>query len=261
MQGIYLIRSKSTSKCYYGSSVDILRRFRTHKYFLRAGKHQNIYLQRIWNKYGEEDFEFTIIEEVVDKYLLETREQFYFDTNKPELNLCKIAGNKFGFKHSEETKLKIGNSNKGKIRSQEQKDYLSKLNKGKTISNEIRKKISKGLKGKKRNYLPETIEKATDRLRPYMIGIPKGFKHSQKSKDKMSHSKQGIKQSSETKLKRALSLNKKINQYDKDMNFIKTWDSVKEAGDILNIRPCFISSVLSGVKKSAKGFKFKYYEE
>ena len=260
MQGIYLIKNLTSGKCYYGSSIDILRRFRTHKYFLRANKHQNIHLQRLWNKYGELDFEFTIVEEVVDKDLLQIREQFYLDNNPSGLNLCKIAGNKSGFKHSEETKLKISKSNRGKVRSQEQKDYLSKINKGKKISQETKSKISKALNGKKRNYSDEIIKAMTDRLRPYMVGQPKGFKHSQESKDKMSSIRKGAKHSEETKLKIALSLNKKINQYDKNMNFIKTWDSVKEAGSALNIRPCFISSVLSGTKKSAKGFKFKYYE-
>lgn len=262
MKGIYSITNKTTNRTYYGSSVDILRRFRTHKYFLRKGEHQNIFLQRIWNKYGESDFKFEIIEEVLDESLLQIREQYYLDNTPCELNLCKTAGNKYGFKHSEETKRKIGMANTGRKCSNETKKYLSELNKNREVSIEVRNKISKGLKGKKRNYSEDFIKKAIDRLRPYMgKGMFKGFKHSEKTKEKISIAKKGIKQSEETKQKIANSLKKKINQYDKNLNFIKTWDSVKEAGEVLNIRRSFISSVLTGAKKSAKGFKFKYYEE
>ena len=62
-------------------------------------------------------------------------------------------------------------------------------------------------------------------------------------------------------LKKMENIQKKINQYSIDGEFIKTWDSVKEAGHSLGIRRAFISSVLTGVKKSAKGFKFTYYEQ
>ena len=58
--GIYSITNKINNKKYIGSSRDIEQRFRDHKYRLRINKHCNDYLQKSWNKYGEENFEFKI---------------------------------------------------------------------------------------------------------------------------------------------------------------------------------------------------------
>ena len=56
--GIYQIKNIETGDKYIGSSVDILRRFHHHKYYLRKGNHVNPHLQRAWNKYGGDKFEF-----------------------------------------------------------------------------------------------------------------------------------------------------------------------------------------------------------
>lgn len=58
--GIYRIINKANKRFYVGSSVDIGARWRRHRYDLNNGVHHNIYLQRAWNKYGEESFEFCI---------------------------------------------------------------------------------------------------------------------------------------------------------------------------------------------------------
>lgn len=258
MKGIYAIKNKLTNFMYVGSSINVNRRFITHKSLLKHNKHTSIYLQRGYNKYGIDNFEFYILEEVLENDLLEIREQYWIDISKNLYNLCKIAGNKSGFKHSKETKLKISNSNKGRKVSEDTKKLLSIINKGKIVSLETRQKLSKSLKGVPKIQTKEFIEKATKRLKPYMVGLPKGFKHSEESKLKMSLSKKGKTQTEESILKRAKSLEKSILQYDKDMNFIKEWDSIKEAANNLNIRRTFISSVLTNVKKSAKGFIFKY---
>lgn len=258
MQGIYVIKNLINNKCYIGSSIDIYRRFRTHKYLLNNNKHHSLILQRAWNKYGSDGFKFIIVGLVDNELLLEKIEQHYIDNNSSEYNVCKVAGNKSGFIHSEITKLKISKANTGKIKSIEQKQILSKLNIGKKHSEATKLKISQALLGKKRKYSSDFIKNATERLRPFMIGLPKGFKHSDESKAKMRNSHIGLKQSEITKQKRAKTLSKEINQYDKVGNFIKTWDSIKEAGDILNISCSQISGVLKGIKKSAKGYTFKY---
>jgi hypothetical protein len=47
-------------------------------------------------------------------------------------------------------------------------------------------------------------------------------------------------------------------QYDKNLNFIKIWDSSKQAGKTLNINPLDIQCVARGHQKTAKGFIWKY---
>lgn len=107
--GVYKIKNKINDKLYIGSSVDINLRFKAHLNSLRNNKHKNIYLQRAWNKYGEENFEFSIIECVENIDSLIEVEQKYLDgfksySKENGYNICTKAGNTLGYKHSEETK-------------------------------------------------------------------------------------------------------------------------------------------------------------
>ena len=61
--GVYYIRNIINEKMYIGSSVDIKRRISQHKSQLNHNRHYNPYLQNAWNKYGEDNFEFGILEE------------------------------------------------------------------------------------------------------------------------------------------------------------------------------------------------------
>lgn len=49
-----------------------------------------------------------------------------------------------------------------------------------------------------------------------------------------------------------------VNQYDLEMNFIKSWGSIKEAARALNINGGNISNCCSGYQKTAYGFKWRY---
>lgn len=60
--GIYCIENTFNNKKYIGLSRDIRRRWNEHKSDLRNNKHVNVYLQSAWNLYGEESFDFSIVE-------------------------------------------------------------------------------------------------------------------------------------------------------------------------------------------------------
>jgi len=79
IQGVYLIRNKVNNKVYIGSSINIKRRWRDHIYELSRNRHNNIHLQNAWNKYGKDNFEFVILEEVEDKSILRDREQYWLN--------------------------------------------------------------------------------------------------------------------------------------------------------------------------------------
>lgn len=89
MIGIYRIKNIINNKCYYGSSKNINRRWSKHKSQLKYYRHENVILQRAWNKYGENSFIFEIIEECDLNNLLLT-EQKYLDLN-PEYNIGRQA--------------------------------------------------------------------------------------------------------------------------------------------------------------------------
>lgn len=102
--GIYQIVNKVTGDLYIGSSCQLSTRKTTHFRNLKNGVNHCKILQRAYNKYGKENFEFTIIEYCVKEVLIQ-REQFYLEQFKPKYNACKLIPNQtLGFNHSEESK-------------------------------------------------------------------------------------------------------------------------------------------------------------
>ena len=89
ISGIYKITCRPTGKFYIGSSVDIETRWRGHKSRLSRNIHANIYLQRAWNKYGENNFKFETIEITKSDLLKENELKWFKITN--------CCNNKFGF--------------------------------------------------------------------------------------------------------------------------------------------------------------------
>jgi len=63
MSGIYQIENKLSNKVYIGQARDIWKRLKKGYLFkLPIGKCHNILLQRAWNLYGGENFEFSVLE-------------------------------------------------------------------------------------------------------------------------------------------------------------------------------------------------------
>lgn len=60
---IYQIRCLVTNHCYIGQSKNPKIRKNAHFSLLRHGKHYNQYLQNAWNKYGESNFVFEVVED------------------------------------------------------------------------------------------------------------------------------------------------------------------------------------------------------
>lgn len=57
------------------------------------------------------------------------------------------------------------------------------------------------------------------------------------------------------------SIKKKINQYDMNMIFIKSWNSIQEASETLNICSSHICRCCKGKIKSIKGYKWRYADD
>lgn len=76
MTGIYKITCLVTNEVYIGQSTAIARRWATHKRELKNGIHYNKHLQRTYNKYGESNFTYEILEQC-PKDKLNEREKFY----------------------------------------------------------------------------------------------------------------------------------------------------------------------------------------
>lgn len=88
VSGIYCIENTINHKTYIGSSKNIYQRLLKHFALLRHNKHENAHLQSAWNKYGEEAFQWFIIE-FCDNSSLTQREQNSIDLFGAEYNITK----------------------------------------------------------------------------------------------------------------------------------------------------------------------------
>lgn len=144
--GIYKIVCLSNDKVYIGSTINLQRRIIKHRYDLRHGVHANRYLQNAWKKHGELVFEFRIIELIAAPLLVE-REQYWIDKlracdhrrgynvrpiansnrgikrkpSSPEHIQRRVASRR-GYRHSDETRIKIGAANRGRKPSRAAKE-------------------------------------------------------------------------------------------------------------------------------------------
>ena len=240
LSGVYCIKNSTNSHQYIGSSKYLKNRHADHFSKLRNGVHCNKYLQRAFDKYGEDCFNFVILE-YTEAVNLVTREQWYLDNLKPEYNINKKAYSCLGRGNSPETRRKISEANKGKIVSQATRQKKSQSLLGHFVSNETKEKIS---------------AKAKQRLSGNPQNHPMfGKTHSEDSRllikrkrqfQDMSHLCKSIKQ-----------LNKQTGEV------IKIWDSIKSASKTLNIGGGNISSACNKNSnlKSAGGFRWEYANE
>ena len=172
MTGIYQIRSKIKSERFYiGSAINIQGRWNTHLYNLRKNKH-NPKLQNHFNKYGESDLQFMILELCFPEFLT-AREQYYINKMKPWFNISIMANSPLGNKYTKETKRKMSESHKGVKKSDETKRKMSNAKKGQPSWNKGNKGFLKG-----RKLSEETKQKLSK--------SHKGFKHSEETKRKIS---------------------------------------------------------------------------
>lgn len=169
---IYAIRHRESGRAYIGSTVNHDKRLKEHRRLLRLGKHHSPLLQNCWNKYGEDAFEFLILETVEDRIFLLAREQFTLWRNADRsLNCAPACGTPKGVKRSAETRAKLaaitkarGNpekawaGNRGRVMSEEERARRSKAQKlaiadgrrkARDWSEEARQRHGEALRGRK----------------------------------------------------------------------------------------------------------------
>lgn len=236
--GIYVIVEKSKGRAYFGSSIDVFKRWKKHKWELGKGIHHNKFLQNSWNKYGGNMFLFAFIEPVIDRELLLKREKAWVDFVKDTLGL---GGNLFN------EVLNIGEANlfnrRKPVISEERRKSLSEKmkgnkyasGKGHSPSEEVRKRISDKLKGVIHSV--ESYKRASDKK--------KGRKHSPESiaKMKMSQSKRSDRGPNRIKI------NKKIGPGKAKGS--KSWKAKLNEDKVLKIRDLSLTGV-SGIELSRK---------
>ena len=139
-------------KVYIGLTKGFKGRKAAHLKDFRANKHNNVYFQNAFNKYGEDAFRFEIIEicEPNNSILSEKEIQYIksFNSTSREFGY-NIKQGGFAPEITDEIREKLRIANTGKKCSDETKQKLRKANLGKKIPRDVVEKISQKLRGRK----------------------------------------------------------------------------------------------------------------
>jgi len=208
--GVYGFRNMVDGKWYIGQSVNIEKRQKTHLLLLGSGRHSNLHFQNAFNKYGKSNFEFRILEEVLEA-MLDVRECVwitYYQSAERNFGYNNDSGGKLNKRHSgetirkmsasqrkrppisDETRKKYSKAQKGKRLSEKHKRKISEAGKGRVHSLESRKKISEAQKGK--SLSAEHCRALSVAHKGHVSGM-KGRHHSVEIKRKISESLRGNK--------------------------------------------------------------------
>lgn len=155
MIGTYRIINVINGKCYYGSSINIHKRFIQHKSNLRNNKHHCKSLQNAWNKYTVNGFVFEVIEECCKSQLLLKENTLLQNDNiyNSVKEAYSVSGKNhpmFGRKHSQESinKIKQRRSTQKIIHSDKTKAKMSEKSKGRKMPEGHLKKMIDARNGK-----------------------------------------------------------------------------------------------------------------
>lgn len=229
MKGIYIIKNKINNKFYIGSCKDFRKRKNNHLSNLRRNKHHCQKLQRAFNKYGEDNFEFKLIEELTENTLL--REQYWINLLNPNYNCAKLVGGHNRKATSEETKAKISASKKNKrevYKFDVENNFIEKY-----------ESVTQAAKSVNKSSISH-ISQCCNLKR----AIAYGYKWSYNEicpNLQMSHYF--------------------INQFSKDKIFIKRWRSVSEISNYYNIPKYHIRTLFQGKYKTRNKILNKYLWE
>lgn len=149
---IYKIVNLVNDKFYVGSTTNKKVRFREHRKQLRGNRHHCKHLQAAWNKYGEEKFDFRVVEEVPDGADLAVAEDTWLQAHFGK-DYCYNSGSaavapwrgvygpdhfNFGKAMASDQKQQISNA----LKAYYAEDYFNHPRVGKTHSDETKAKIS-----------------------------------------------------------------------------------------------------------------------
>lgn len=216
-------------KIYIGQTKDLSNRLSGHFSYLRRGIHKNPHLQAAWNKYGEDEFDFEVIEEC-NESIRDERERFWItffnsldrksgyniesggleNKHHSEESRKLISDKAKGRKVSDESRLKMSLSRKGRIKSRQECEKLSKSLKGRVFTKEHCEKISKGLIGRKmsdearqRMSASHLGKKLPEHVKEAILKVWTGRKHTPETIDKMRIAKRNMSEETKEKIRNA----------------------------------------------------------
>lgn len=239
--GVYSITNKVNNKKYIGQSLDIKHRWRHHINELKKNKHANSHLQNAWNKYGEEKFNFEIIQ-ICEPSELDIKEQYwikYYDSMKNGYNLCLGGSGCSGYKHTE--------GELSKMRTIQNPDPVLQMDENFQIIRQW-----------------ESAPQAAKSLGLFVLAIKNCCEKSNHvksvgnyiwiyAKDKTTFDRDYYSHKN-------ISLPKIVGQFNQELKLIRIWNSTYEVEKELNISAGEISSVCNHKRNSSHGYIWAYVD-
>ena len=245
---IYSITNTQTNQIYIGSTVNEKHRRNSHFSMLAKGKHDNIFLQHSYDKYGKDVFVFNVIETVEnDVVSILTAEQKYldlhFDNGKMCYNLQPIANSSLGRKMHPETRVRM-EKYWAEHTGSNHPHFGTKRNP------EVGKKISLALKGK--------VTSAETKQKQSLAKLGKtGQKRTETTKKLLSVGKIGDKNPMYGKCGSQHHNSIAIIQMDLEGNELNRFDSLLQAEEGTGVSFKTISLCINNKQKTSGGYKWK----
>ncbi len=173
--GIYKWINKINNKSYIGSAIDLAERLRKYfspNFLKKTLLKSRSLISRSLLKYNYNNFDLKILEYCEPKLLIE-REQYFLDLEKPEYNICKVAGSALGRIHTIESIAKIKLKLMGRKHSIE---TIAKL-KDRKHTKESRIKIKLKLMGHKHSTESIAKMKQNSGLLTIVVNVKNGSKN------------------------------------------------------------------------------------
>ena len=261
---IYKITNKINEKIYIGKTIRTLEK-RKEEHIKAAKENKNFILSRAINKYGIENFEFEILEEVDDENNLSLLEQNYIkkfnsyigfnDCNGYNMTLGGEGGNTNG-NHPDKENIykKIGKSNEGennflnKMSFEEREEFLNNHRRGKNNPSYGKPRTKKQLEASSNNGKFAFL----------------GKKHTEETKEKMRRNGKGKNLGEKnTNYGKTGSKNHRAKTYvvtfpNNDEFVVKGLGEFCKKYDLIGQN---MSQVATGRNSNHKGYKCRYYDE
>lgn len=199
---VYHITNVMSNKCYIGSTQNYQKRITQHFSCLRNNRHHNIHLQRAFNKYGEENFIYGIVEGEIPEDALFAIEQKHIDLNVGGYNLGPAGGGDNISNHPNKDqiaeKIRLANIKRYTEMSPEQKETLSENKRGEKNGNWRGggPKCSCGKRMAKASNTCANCRNRNGENNPFY-----GKRHTEEMKQKASVRRKGMKNTAESILK------------------------------------------------------------
>ena len=238
-----MIKNNINNKSYIGQSINIENRWTHHKSELNNNRHINDYLQNAWNKYGEDNFSFIVIEECKESELNE-KEIYYinkYNSMNNGYNLCEGGNGIRGYRHTKEEieKMRMIQNPKTVLQIDSQLNIVNKWHGTSHISKEL-------------GYSKRNIDLCCNMEYGHKTAYGQYWFYEE---DYINHKINWDYYLSEQKI---IYDGKKVVQKDLNGNIISTFISIMDAHRKTKINRQSIQYCLQGKQKYAKGFIFEY---